>query len=163
MSPAYVFHKHDASNLHFDLRLEIDGTMKSWAVPKGPSLDPTVKRLALQVEDHPMSYNDFEGVIEEGYGAGTVMLWDRGTLSYEGEDDDPGAGLARDYEAGELRFALNGERLKGSWSLVRTRRGGASPQWLLMKRRDEFARPGSDIVQEETTSIASGRTMEEIA
>src|SRR5712675_1102598 len=113
----FVIQKHAARNLHFDLRLELDGVMKSWAVPKGPSLDPAVKRLAMQVEDHPVAYADFEGVIPEGeYGGGTVMVWDIGT--YEPENaDDVGAALRK----GELKFSLNGEKLKGSWVLVRTR------------------------------------------
>jgi bifunctional non-homologous end joining protein LigD len=153
--------KHAASTLHFDFRLEIDGTMKSWAVPKGPSLDPSVKRLAIQVEDHPMSYNDFEGIIDEGYGAGTVMLWDRGTVAAEGAGDGADE-LKKGWKAGDLRFVLHGERLKGAWSLVRTKRPAAAPQWLLMKRNDEHARAGSDIVEEEMTSVDSGRTMDEI-
>jgi bifunctional non-homologous end joining protein LigD len=160
---AFVVQKHDASTLHFDFRLEIDDVMKSWAVPKGPSLDPAVKRLAIQVEDHPMSYNDFEGTIDEGYGAGTVMLWDRGTFRYAGDDADPEDALVRDHEAGELHFELEGARLKGEWTLVRTRRVGNATQWLLMKRKDDHARKGSDIVGEEQSSVASGRTMDEIA
>jgi bifunctional non-homologous end joining protein LigD len=164
---AFVIQKHAASRLHFDLRLELDGVMKSWAVPKGPSLDPTVKRLAMQVEDHPIEYNVFEGTIPEGeYGGGTVMVWDRGTYEYGGSHPDPIEGLRRGYEKGDFKFVLKGKRLRGSWVLVRTRRGGGDPkraQWLLIKHRDEFAEPGSDIVAETTTSAATGRTMEEIA
>ncbi|HET7457826.1 MAG TPA: DNA polymerase ligase N-terminal domain-containing protein [Gemmatimonadaceae bacterium] len=160
--PVFVIQKHAASHLHFDFRLEIGGTMKSWAVPKGPSLDPAVKRLAMQVEDHPVSYNTFEGTIPAGqYGGGTVMLWDRGT--FEPTDGGGDASLRRGHESGRLDFVLHGERLHGAWSLVRTRgHGGGKPQWLLMKRTDDAARPGSDVVEEETTSVASGRTMEEI-
>lgn len=110
-----------------------------------------------------MSYNDFEGTIEDGYGAGTVMVWDRGSFRCAGEEKDPGRALSRDYDAGELRIELDGSRLKGEWALIRTRRVSGAAQWLLMKRRDEFARPGSDIVAEEMTSVVTTRTMEEIA
>jgi bifunctional non-homologous end joining protein LigD len=162
---AYVIQKHAASHLHFDLRLELDGVMKSWAVPKGPSLDPAVKRLAMQVEDHPIEYNAFEGTIPKGeYGGGTVMIWDRGTYEYGGDDALEGeAGLREGYRRGDFKFVLHGKRLKGSWVLVRTRRGDPKrAQWLLIKHRDEFAKPGSEIVEEETTSVATGRTMDEI-
>jgi len=160
-----VIQKHAATSLHFDLRLELDGVMKSWAVPKGPSLDPSVKRLAVQVEDHPIEYNAFEGTIPEGeYGGGTVMIWDRGTYRYDGADPDPMEGLRQGYQKGELKIALRGKRLKGSWVLVRTkRRQGKRPQWLLIKHRDEVAKPGSEVVDDYETSAATGRTMEEIA
>jgi bifunctional non-homologous end joining protein LigD len=163
---AYVIQKHAASHLHFDLRLELDGVMKSWAVPKGPSLDPSVKRLAMQVEDHPIEYNKFEGTIPKGeYGGGTVMLWDRGTYTYGGDDDvDPVEGLRRGYAKGDFKFLLRGKRLQGSWVLVRTRRGDPKrAQWLLIKHRDEEAEPGSDVVAEYQTSVATGRTRDEIA
>ncbi len=162
---AFVIQKHAARNLHFDLRLELDGVMKSWAVPKGPSLDPAVKRLAMQVEDHPIEYNAFEGTIPAGeYGGGTVMVWDRGTYKYGGDDPDPVEGLRRGYEKGDFKFVLQGKRLKGSWVLVRTRRGDPKrAQWLLIKHRDDHADPGSDVVAENTTSAVTGRTMEEIA
>jgi len=158
----FVIQKHDASHLHFDFRLELDGVMKSWAVPKGPSLDPAVKRLAMQVEDHPISYNAFEGTIPAGqYGGGTVMLWDRGT--YASADGGGEESLRRGYEAGRLDVVLDGERLRGGWALVRTRGRGGKPQWLLIKRTDAHAAPGSDVVAEVATSVATGRTMEEIA
>ena len=162
---AFVIQKHAASHLHYDLRLELDGVMKSWAVPKGPSLDPTVKRLAMQVEDHPIEYNSFEGTIPKGeYGGGTVMLWDRGTYSYGGSDPDPIGGLRRGYQKGDFKFVLQGKRLRGSWVLVRTRRDEkGKAQWLLIKHRDEFAAEGSDVTAEHQTSVATGRTMEEIA
>ena len=163
--PAFVIQKHAASHLHYDLRLEHDGVMKSWAVPKGPSLDPSVKRLAMEVEDHPIEYNTFEGTIPQGeYGGGTVMLWDRGTYSYGGTNPDPVEGLRRGYEKGDFKFVLNGKRLKGSWALVRMRgdRPG-KPQWLLIKHNDEYAARGSDIAADHQTSVATGRTMEEIA
>jgi bifunctional non-homologous end joining protein LigD len=162
----YVIQKHAASHLHYDLRLELDGVMKSWAVPKGPSLDPSVKRLAMEVEDHPIEYNKFEGTIPKGeYGGGTVMVWDRGTYTYGGEDAaEPVDALRRGYEKGDFKFRLDGERLKGSWVLVRTRRGDPKrPQWLLIKHRDEAAEPGSEVVEEYQTSAATSRTMEEIA
>jgi bifunctional non-homologous end joining protein LigD len=162
---AFVIQKHAARALHFDLRLELDGVMKSWAVPKGPSLDPSVKRLAMEVEDHPIEYNKFEGTIPKGeYGGGSVMLWDRGTYRYGGDDPDPIQGLRRGYVKGDFKFVLQGKRLKGSWVLVRTRRGDPKrPQWLLIKHRDEYAAEGTDVVAEHMTSVATGRTMEEIA
>jgi bifunctional non-homologous end joining protein LigD len=161
----FVIQKHAASHLHFDFRLELDGVMKSWAVPKGPSYDPSVKRLAMQVEDHPIDYNTFEGTIPQGeYGGGTVMLWDRGTYTSAVNEDDPVPELRRGYEKGDLKIILNGKRMHGSWVLVRTRRGSdEKPQWLLIKHRDEYASPGSDIVAREMTSVTTGRTMEEIA
>jgi bifunctional non-homologous end joining protein LigD len=165
---AYVIQKHDASRLHFDLRLELDGVMKSWAVPKGPSLDPSVKRLAIHVEDHPIEYNEFEGIIPEGeYGGGTVMVWDRGTYTSADESADPEAALREGYRKGDLKVVLRGKRLKGSWVLVRTRGWGAAKnrknQWLLIKHRDDAADPDTDPVAEHVTSAKSGRTMEEIA
>jgi len=162
---AFVIQKHAASHLHYDLRLELDGVMKSWAVPKGPSLDPSVKRLAMQVEDHPIEYNAFEGTIPKGeYGGGTVMLWDRGTYTYGGSDPDPVEGLRRGYAKGDFKFVLHGKRLQGSWVLVRTRRDErGKAQWLLIKHRDEYAAPGSDVTAEHQTSVATRRSMEEIA
>ena len=162
---AFVIQKHAASRLHYDLRLEIDGGMKSWAVPKGPSLDPAVRRLAIQVEDHPIEYNKFEGTIPAGeYGGGTVMLWDRGTYRYAGENPDPLDGLRRGYAKGDLKFEVRGKRLRGSWVLVRTRgRGERQPQWLLIKHRDDEAIDDSDVTEEFTTSVTTGRSMDEIA
>jgi bifunctional non-homologous end joining protein LigD len=166
----FVVQKHAARQIHFDLRLELDGVMKSWAVPKGPSLDPSVKRLAMQVEDHPIEYNTFEGTIPHGeYGGGTVMLWDRGTYIADpamaaGASDE--AAVQAGYDRGDLKVILHGERMRGSWVLVRTRfgpgRSSAKPSWLLIKHRDAFALPGSDIVADAMTSVESGRTMEEI-
>ncbi|MDA9479475.1 ATP-dependent DNA ligase [Bradyrhizobium sp. CCBAU 65884] len=156
----FVIQKHDASRLHYDLRLEFDGVFKSWAVTKGPSLDPHDKRLAVEVEDHPLDYGDFEGTIPEGqYGGGTVMLWDRGT--WESEDPERG------FKKGDLKFTLHGDKLQGSWVLVRMRSdrtGGKRTNWLLIKHRDEFVREGAknDILDEDK-SVASGRAMEQIA
>lgn len=162
---AFVIQKHAASHLHYDLRLELDGVMKSWAVPKGPSLDPSVKRLAMQVEDHPIEYNKFEGTIPKGeYGGGTVMLWDRGSYTYGGTNPDPQEGLRQGLEKGDFKFILKGRRLQGSWVLVRTRsESSGKPQWLLIKHKDEYAEPDSDVTAEHMTSVATGRTMDEIA
>lgn len=155
----YVIHKHAASHLHYDFRLEFDGVLKSWAVPKGPSLDPGEKRLAVQVEDHPVEYGRFEGTIPEGeYGGGTVMLWDRG----EWEPlEDP----RRGYDKGHLSFRLAGEKLKGEWTLARMhgKAGGKGKNWLLIKKGDEAARRGSEITGEQPLSVASGRSLAEIA
>jgi len=158
----FVVQKHAASHLHFDFRLELDGVMKSWAVPKGPSYDPAVRRLAMEVEDHPIEYNTFEGTIPKGqYGGGTVMLWDRGT--YEPEAGGGEDALREGYERGDLKFILHGKRLKGGWVLVRMRRGeGGRAQWLLIKHRDETADDSYDVTAEATTSVVSGRTMDEI-
>ena len=164
----FVIQKHAASHLHFDLRLEAGGVMRSWAVPKGPSLDPAVKRLAMEVEDHPIEYNTFEGVIPKGeYGGGTVMLWDRGT--YEPTDvapgEDPERVVRQALHRGRLSIRFFGERLQGVFSLVRTTDGDddAKPQWLLVKKQDVGARPESDIVGETMTSVATARRIEEIA
>ena len=160
----FVIQKHDARRLHYDLRLELGGVFKSWAVTRGPSLDPADKRLAVEVEDHPLDYGDFEGTIPKGeYGGGTVQIWDRGYWTPEG-DKSPQAQL----EKGELKFTLQGERLGGSWVLVRMRgdRYGNSKRtnWLLIKHRDEHARPGEgDAERAEDKSVASGRPMEQIA
>ncbi|OLU14748.1 DNA ligase D [Pseudomonas sp. PA1(2017)] len=150
----FVVQKHDARHLHYDFRLELEGTLKSWAVPKGPSLDPSQKRLAVHVEDHPLAYASFEGSIAEGnYGAGDVIVWDHGIWQPEG---DPVAG----YEAGKLKFTLIGEKLSGAWTLVRTRLKGSGDkqQWLLIKEQDDVARPAAeyDIVSELPASVISG-------
>ncbi len=157
----YVIHKHQARSLHYDLRLEWNGVLLSWAVPKGPSLDPAVKRLAMRVEDHPLDYAAFEGTIPEGeYGAGAVMVWDRGT--WLPDDPDVDGSLRR----GELKFTLHGEKLKGSWVLVRTRSGyppsSGRPAWLLIKHRDAFAST-RDVETAMPRSAASKRTLTEIA
>ena len=152
---SYLIQKHDASRVHFDLRLELDGTLLSWAVPKGPSLDPSAKRLAVHVEDHPLAYGDFEGVIPPGeYGGGTVMLWDRGTWEPVG---DPRKGMAK----GHLRFTLHGERLGGQWSLVRM--GKNDKNWLLTKHKDQWADPSRDLEATYHTSVATGRDFAAIA
>ena len=157
----FVVQKHAARRLHYDFRLELDGTLKSWAVPKGPSLDPADKRLAVHVEDHPLEYGKFEGMIpEKQYGAGPVVLWDRGTWSPEG---DP----RRGYREGHLKFTLSGKKLRGGWALVRMKGRGepGKEPWLLIKERDAEAQPGhgADLLEEAPQSVKSGRTVEEIA
>jgi bifunctional non-homologous end joining protein LigD len=157
----FCVQKHLASHLHYDFRLEHDGVLLSWAVPKGPSLDPATKRLAMKVEDHPVAYGEFEGVIPEGYGAGIVMLWDRGTWTPEVDDVD--AALKK----GDLKFTLNGYKLKGSWVLVRTggryagARGGGDRSWLLIKHRDDWA-GDVDIVEFAPLSVKSNGDFEDI-
>jgi bifunctional non-homologous end joining protein LigD len=157
----YVVQKHQASHLHYDFRLEWNGVMLSWAVPKGPSVDPSMKRLAMRVEDHPVDYAGFEGVIPEGeYGGGTVMVWDRGT--WVPDDPDVDAALRR----GELKFTLRGAKLKGSWVLVRTRTGypasSGRPAWLLIKHRDTYA-SDREITASKPNSVVSKRTLAAIA
>ncbi len=170
--PVFCVQKHAASSLHYDLRLEVDGVLRSWAVPKGPSLDPADKHLAVQVEDHPLEYATFEGVIPEGeYGAGTVLLWDYGWWEPDvrwskefaaqierGEAPDVQGKLAE----GELKFVLHGSKLAGSFVLVQMKGRGAK-NWLLIKHRDQAARPGYRVTDEQPLSTATGRSMEEIA
>jgi bifunctional non-homologous end joining protein LigD len=154
-NPIFVVHKHAASHLHYDFRLEVDGVLKSWAVPKGPSLDPSVKHLAIMVDDHEFSYRGFEGVISEGsYGAGVVMVWDQG--SYTPVGDDFRGGLV----SGKIHFILHGIKLKGEFYLIRTTLGKKGDQWLLMKKKDEYAT--SNDVLEKDLSVKTGRTMKQI-
>ncbi|MDX5434042.1 MAG: DNA ligase [Halomonas sp.] len=152
----YVMHKHAASHDHFDLRLEQDGVLRSWALPKGPSLEPGEKRLAVEVEDHPLEYGEFEGVIpEKAYGGGTVMLWDRGTWKLKGKP-----------KPDRIDIELDGERLKGSWTLTRMsgkRQDKHGRNWLLIKRHDDKSRMEDSLTVELDASIASGRSMQEIA
>jgi bifunctional non-homologous end joining protein LigD len=155
----FVVQKHQASHLHYDFRLEWGGVLLSWAIPKGPSLDPSIKRLAMAVEDHPVEYAKFEGIIPEGqYGGGTVMVWDQGTWEPE---MDVESGLRN----GELKFSLHGKKLRGSWVLVRTRRAPGKTErasWLLIKHRDRYANT-SDVVTEKPRSVVSRRLMAGIA
>jgi DNA ligase D-like protein (predicted 3'-phosphoesterase) len=148
----FVVQEHQATAHHFDFRLEVDGVMRSWAVPKGPSLDPAVKRFAVEVEDHSLEHNNFEGRT----GRGGVIIWDRGDYEQGGRVPWPEA-----LERGHAVFVLHGDKLHGGFALQRTR-GGEKPQWLLVKRRDEDARPGSDIAAERPESVESGRTLDEL-
>ncbi len=148
----FVVQQHAATARHFDVRLQVDGAMRSWAVPKGPSLDPSVKRLAVQVEDHELAHNEFEGAT----GSGGVIVWDRGSYEQGGRVPWPEA-----LERGHAVFVLHGEKLRGGFALQRTR-PGAKAQWLLLKRRDEDARPGYDVVAERPESVKSGRTLDEL-
>ena len=150
-----MIQKHAATSLHYDFRLEVDGTMRSWAVPKGPSTDPSQRRLAMPVDDHPMSWNEFEGVIGPGYGAGAVIRWDEG----EYRNTTPDRSMAEALEDGYARFELDGHKLRGEWSL---RRMEGDRGWLLSKRRDEHADPARDPVSEEPESVLSGLTIEEL-
>jgi DNA ligase D-like protein (predicted 3'-phosphoesterase) len=154
-----VIQKHDASTLHYDFRLEVEGTLRSWAVPKGLSTDPREKRLAVEVEDHPLEYADFEGTIGEGsYGAGAVIVWDTGT--YTNLDDS--RSLAEALDAGHAKVWLEGEKLQGGWTLQRTR-AGAKPQWLAIKRRDEKADARRNPQSTQPRSVKTGRTIEQLA
>jgi bifunctional non-homologous end joining protein LigD len=160
--PIFVVQKHQATNLHYDFRMEIGGVLVSWAVPKGPSLNPADKRLAVQTEDHPIEYANFEGVIPEGhYGAGTVMVWDKGTY-----ETDPGASAAEQLAQGELKFSLDGKKLRGGFVLIRTRLKSATTRgqrsWLLIKRQDEYA-DRSWKIDRYDWSVLTGRSLQEIA
>jgi bifunctional non-homologous end joining protein LigD len=155
----FVVQKHQASHLHYDFRLEWEGVLLSWAIPKGPSLDPSIKRLAMAVEDHPIEYADFEGIIPEGqYGGGTVMVWDHGTW-------EPEADVQTGLRNGELKFSLHGKKLRGSWVLVRTIRATGKAQrasWLLIKHRDRYA-SALDVIRDKPRSVISKRLMAGIA
>lgn len=153
----FVIQKHAATHLHYDFRLEIGNILKSWAIPKGPSLNPQEKRLAIETEDHPLEYKDFEGIIPEGqYGGGTVLIWDRGTY----ESYPNGLSLEKDYQKGNLDITLEGEKLKGRY-VIRRIRNGEKPQWLLIKVKDEYADLQRDITKD-NKSILSGKTLKEI-
>jgi bifunctional non-homologous end joining protein LigD len=155
----YVVQKHHAGHLHYDLRLESGGVLKSWAVPKGPSLDPADRRLAVEVEDHPLDYAGFEGSIPEGeYGAGTVIVWDRGTFRVQGD-----ASFEAMLEHGSVKIEIAGEKLAGGFALVRTRFGGKKNNWLLIKEKDARARPGSVVTEERPRSVVSGRDVDDPA
>jgi len=157
--PIFVIQKHAASTLHYDFRLEVDGVLKSWAVPKGPSTDPQEKRLAVPTEDHPLEYADFEGVIPSGvYGGGTIMIWDEGTYENLREDQS----FAESLKKGHASFFLKGKKLKGGYALTRFRRGG-DENWLLVKIKDDQADAKRNPVRDEPASARSGRTLEEIA
>jgi bifunctional non-homologous end joining protein LigD len=158
--PIFVIQKHHATQLHYDFRLEMEGVLKSWAVPRGPSYDPTVKRLAMMTEDHPYDYASFEGVIPAGnYGAGNVIIWDQGTWEFIEPGDDP----VKAVQKGKLTFNLYGKKMFGEWTLVKIH--GRSPkgnEWLLMKHRDQFANPNVDITEVAPRSVVSNLDVEEI-
>jgi len=155
----YVIQKHHAGHLHYDLRLESGGVLKSWAVPKGPSLDPADRRLAVEVEDHPLDYAGFEGAIPEGeYGAGSVIVWDRGTFRPRGD-----ASFETMLEKGSVKIEIAGEKLAGGFALVRTRFAGKKNNWLLIKEKDTHARPGSAVTDEAPRSVLSGRDVDDPA
>jgi len=158
----FVVHKHAATHLHYDFRLELDGVLKSWAIPKGPSLDPSVKRLAMMVEDHPFDYKDFEGIIPEGnYGAGKVIIWDEGTYhSYETDDREESERILRKgLQKEDLKFELAGRKLKGKFALVKIKTDEKN-SWLLVKKQDDFA--GSEEITKDDRSVVSGKTVEEV-
>jgi len=155
----YVIQKHHAGHLHYDLRLESGGVLKSWAVPKGPSLDPADRRLAVEVEDHPLDYAGFEGAIPEGeYGAGRVIVWDRGTFRPRGD-----ASFETMLEKGSVKIEIAGEKLAGGFALVRTRFAGKKTNWLLIKEKDTHARPGSAVTVEAPQSVLSGRDVDDLS
>lgn len=161
--PVFVIHEHDASNLHYDLRLEVDGVLKCWAVPKGPSTDPRDRRLAVPTEDHPLSYADFEGVIpEHEYGGGTVVIWDRGSYrnlkEHEGGD---GGSVAEQIEQGHVTVWLEGQKITGGHALIRTG-GGDEPRWLLVKMDDDEADARRNPTSTEPESVETGRTLKEV-
>jgi DNA ligase D-like protein (predicted 3'-phosphoesterase) len=163
--PIFVIQKHDASHLHYDFRLEIDGVLKSWAVPKGPSTDPHEKRLAVETEDHPMEYATFEGVIPEGnYGAGPVIVWDHGTFSNIKEKDGKVVPLSQSYKNGQIEVDLHGKKLQGGYALIRTAMDkNDKKQWLLIKMRDQYADARRNPVNTQPESVISGKTIEEVA
>jgi DNA ligase D-like protein (predicted 3'-phosphoesterase) len=159
--PMFVIQKHDASRLHYDFRLEVDGVLKSWAVPKGVSTDPSERRLAVPTEDHPLEYGDFEGVIPEGeYGAGTVLVWDTGSYrNLRGEKKGDGASMIKSLEEGKVEIWLEGKKIQGGYALIRT----GDDRWLLIKKKDEVADDSRNPTRTEPKSVLSGRTLEEIA
>jgi len=164
--PIFVIQKHDASSLHYDFRLEVDGVLKSWAVPKGPSTDPSEKRLAVPTEDHPLDYADFEGTIpQDEYGGGTVMVWDTGpyrNLRAEKDEDDGRADMQESLDQGTVEVWLEGEKLRGGYALVRTG-NGEDARWLLIKMDDDEADARRNPTSTQAASVKSGRTLDEIA
>ncbi|MGB7843646.1 MAG: DNA polymerase ligase N-terminal domain-containing protein [Salinimicrobium sp.] len=163
--PIFVIQKHDATNLHYDFRLEIDNTLKSWSVPKGPSTDPSVKRMAIPTEDHPISYADFEGTIpKDQYGGGTVMIWDHGIIESDKRDEDANLiSLEDSFEQGSIEVVLHGNKLQGGYNLIKMKGGRMKGNWLLMKQDDEYADARRNPVSTQSKSVVSGRSLKEIA
>src|SRR5690606_27225329 len=163
--PMSVIQKHDATNLHYDFRLEIDGTLKSWSVPKGPSTNPAIKRMAIPTEDHPMEYANFEGTIPKGqYGGGTVMVWDTGTfINLKKNEEGEPISLSESYKMGSLEFSLKGKKLQGGYALVEMKGGKMKGNWLLMKLNDDFADARRNPVNTQKESVLTGRNLKEIA
>lgn len=160
--PIFVVQKHDATNLHYDFRLEIGEALKSWVIPKGPSTDPSKKRLAVPVEDHPLEYAEFEGVIpEDQYGAGTVMIWDRGTYRNLKKSENRELPVEKSYDKGQIEIFLEGEKISGGYALFKT--NSKDENWLLVKMDDEYADARRNPVSTENRSVKSGRTLQEIA
>ncbi|MDG3582276.1 DNA polymerase ligase N-terminal domain-containing protein [Galbibacter pacificus] len=160
-SQIFVIQKHDATNLHYDFRLEIDNVLKSWSVPKGPSTDPSIKRMAIPTEDHPLEYANFEGTIPKGqYGGGTVMIWDKGTYKDLAEE---GQNVSDSYKKGIIEFYLQGKKLQGGYSLIRMNSGKMKGNWLLIKKDDEKADARRNPVSTQNKSVTSNRTLKEIA
>lgn len=161
-NPLFVIQKHDASTLHYDFRLEVDGVLKSWAVPKGPSTDPREKRLAIPTEDHPLLYADFEGTIpEEEYGGGTVLIWDRGSYKNLMEEKDESLSMSESLEEGHVEVWLSGEKIQGGYAIVRTD-SGDDEKWLLIKMDDEKSDARRNPESTETESVVTGRSVDEI-
>lgn len=161
-APIFVVQRHDASSLHFDVRLEVDGVLASWAVPKGPSLDPRDKRLAVRVEDHPLDYADFEGRIGEGYGEGTVIVWDIGPYDNVTERDGEAVDVAAALDAGHLKVVLHGAKLSGGFALTHTRMGGEERNWMLVKVDDDGADRRRRPTSTQNESVLSGRSNEDL-
>lgn len=162
-NPIFVVQQHHASTDHFDLRLEVDGVLKSWAVPKGPSTDPSESRLAVAVEDHPLDYADFEGVIPEGeYGAGTVLVWDAGPYRLVGKEQGEPAPVRDQIASGHVEVWLEGRKLRGGYALIHSKMGGKPRNWLLVKMRDDAADARRNPVSTEPKSVLSGRTIDQI-
>lgn len=156
----FVVQKHDASNLHYDFRIEMDGVLKSWAVPKGPSINPSQRRLAVETEDHPIDYADFEGIIPEGeYGAGVVIVWDTGTYQNKTRKEGTDISIKEAYENGHITMVLDGQRLKGEYALIKTKRNN---QWLLIKKDDSEANREINITEKYQDSVLSNKTLEQL-
>lgn len=160
---SFVVQEHNATRLHFDFRLEVDGVLKSWAIPKGPSMNPEDKRLAVMTEDHPLEYSAFEGIIPEGeYGAGEVIVWDKGPYKNIQEEDGEEVPIDKALEKGHIEVELEGVKLKGKFSLIRTNFRGEKKNWLLVKMRDEYADPTLELVDTWPQSVISGKTIDDL-